>query len=227
MSCSTFSLGPLRRPRVSAGLVIAATLVAASSPLIADPDPQAEKLFAESRARMEHAHSLRAAASEKAQAAADDEAAASEAEREAKVLQVRALSILKADANRMKAFTLRNESQTLFTHAHRLAGEARNAELQADRDRHNAAELAKAVAQVKDQPAVAAALENDIRALAADEKVHQAEHAAKRQQAAAANQRAIEFWEQADGLDPEGARRVGPKPTPHPIKEVIKRDPNK
>lgn len=202
-------------------LALAITLAGASS--LCSADPVADRLFAESRVKQEQAQKLRAEAAVKLQAAGDDEAAASEAEREAKIFSARALQILKADGNRMRAFQLRNEANNLFGQYHHLEAQARNAEQLADRDRHNASEIIKAVAAVHDQPAVAAALEADGRTIAAQEKAHLADFQAKHQQAIADDKRANELWAEAERLDPEAARQVAAKPAPPVIRQVIRR----
>lgn len=190
---------------VALGIALGATVR-----LHAADEAAAQKLLAESRAKETHAQELRAAAATASQKAADDQLEAAAEERDARILVAQALKLTGADANKQKAFHLR-------TQAHKLAGEAsnmfvaaRNSEQKAAQETRNAEELNKAVAQLKDQPSVAATLEAEAKdattkSQADLQTANQAKYGAQ-----SLEDRSKAAWAEAEKLDPETARALAP-----------------
>jgi hypothetical protein len=175
-------------------------------------DAAAERLFADAKAKETLAEKLRADSAAKLQEAADDEVAASDAQREARVLILRALQVLKADSKRQRSFLLRHEAQQLWATAHRKWVDARNAEQKAAHCRHNSEEMLKAAGQVKDQAALATALENDAKTQTADAQRAEQAASADRTEAENLDKRAASLWAEAERLDPEMHRQLAAKP---------------
>ena len=166
-------------------------------------DPAADKLFAEAKAEREEARKLREAAWKLAEQAGDDELKANHIAFKAHLKELKALSILKADATKLKAWRLRHEARVFWRAAWRQRVAARNARARAAHQKHEAAELTKAADLVKDQKAV-----HD--ALLADAKGHLAmaaryENTAKGHEAAAKRDadKAHQLWDEAGKLDPQ------------------------
>ena len=179
----------------------------------------AERLLATAKAKETHAQELRAAAADAQQKAADDELEAGAEERDARILAARALNVLKADANKQRAFHMRHEAQKIWREAHRRAIEARNAEQRAAQQTRNAEELMKAAAQVKDQPAIASNLENDAKEQTAEAQ-RDAQAASEAKSAAQIlEQRAVSGWAAAEKLDPETHGQLAPTSTKAPVAE--------
>src|SRR5690348_11032574 len=89
---------------------------------------EADKLLATAKAKETHAQELRASAAAASQKAADDELEASSEDRQARILSAQAMQLMKADANKQKAFQLRQECRQLMAEANRKQIEARNAD---------------------------------------------------------------------------------------------------
>jgi hypothetical protein len=189
------------------GLATATTLGAA--------DADANKLLADAKAKQLHAQQLREAAAATLQKAADDEMEASVEERDARILTARALQMLKADANKQRAFGLRHAAHVRWQQAHRVSIEARNAEQKAAQESRNASELQKAAAQLKDQPNIAATLETDAKTLTAQAEQNTQLASKQKTEAQELQQRGNADWAEAEKLDPETARQLAPpKPAP-------------
>lgn len=213
----------MRESRGIAKVLVALALgVTAVTTLRAADDPN--QMLAQAKAKQLHAQQLREAAAATLQKAADDEMEAGVEERDARILTARALQMLKADANKQNAFGFRHAAHVRWLQAHRMMIEARNAEQKAAQESHNASELQKAAAQIKDQPNIAAALESD--AKAQTEQAQQNSQLASKQKAEAEQlqQRGNADWAEAEKLDPETARQLAPpkvNPTlaaPHQVK---------
>ncbi len=179
----------------------------------------AERLLATAKAKETHAQELRAAAADAQQKAADDELEAGAEERDARILAARALNVLKADANKQRAFHMRHEAQKIWREAHRRAIEARNAEQRAAQETRNAEELTKAAAQVKDQPTIADNLEKDAKEQTAEAQ-RDAQAASEAKSAAQIlEQRAASGWAAAEKLDPETHGQLAPTSAKAPVAE--------
>ena len=189
--------------------MVTLTVVFASSPGVRAADKAeaekaaAEKFLATVKAKETHAQDLRSAAATAQQKAADDEMEAAAEERDARILTATALSLLKADANRQKAFELRHAAQKLMLQARRKAIEGRNAEHRAAQHTQNADELTKAVAQVKDQASIAGSLQNDAKEQAAEAQSSAQAASQAKSEAQILEKRAVAMWAAADKLDPE------------------------
>jgi uncharacterized phage infection (PIP) family protein YhgE len=190
-------------------LALAIALTGASG-LRAAEDAAAQKLLAEARAKEMHAQELRTAAATTLQKAADDQIEAGVEEREARILAARALKLLGADAKKQRAFNLRNEARKLLLDAHGKVIEGRNAEQRAAQLTHDADELRKTAAQLKDQPTIASTLENEAKAQAtqaqSDEQIANQDKAA----AQVLEERGKAAWMEAEKLDPETQRQLAP-----------------
>ena len=202
---------PLKRGLGRSTLAGLALLVFAAAGVCRAQNAQVEKFFAEAKEKEAQAQKLRSDAGVFTQAAADYEAAAAAADREAQIFNVRALQLLK-DANKERAFSLRLAARKDWADAHRKLVGARNTEVKAAQFRHNAEELLKAAGQVKDQPSIAGALENDARAQTAEAQSLQQTAAAEKAEAEKLDQRAELSWKQAETADPETHRQVAPRP---------------
>src|SRR5437899_110625 len=112
----------------------------------ASADPAADKLFAQARADREKAHKDREDAWVKLQQAVNEEIAASRLDRAAHLAEAKALGILKADTNKVKAFHDRVQAWRERRRAHRLHMEARNLSVRAAHHRHLAQEIKTAEA---------------------------------------------------------------------------------
>ena len=140
---------------------------------------------------------------------------ASVEERDARILTARALQMLKADASKQRAFALRHAARVRWQQAHSKSIEARNAEQKAAQESHNASELQKAAAQLKDQPNVAATLETDAKTLTAQAEQNTQLAGKQKTEAKELQQRGNADWAEAEKLDPETARQLAPpKPAP-------------
>lgn len=194
-------------------LALALGLAGAMTVRAAD-DPN--QLLAQAKAKQLHAQQLREAAAATLQKAADDDMEAGAEERDARILTARALQMLKADANKQRAFKLRHDANVRFLQAHRMMIESRNAEQKSAQEAHNASELQKAAAQIKDQPNIAATLESD--AKAQTEQSQQNGQLASKQKAEAEklDQLGKGDWAEAEKLDPETHRQLAP-PKPAPV----------
>jgi hypothetical protein len=189
----------------------------------AKADPAADKLFHEAHEEREKAHQDREAALKLAEKAGDDELAANHLDFEAHMKDLKALSILKADAHRLEGWRLRREAHHAWRGAHWHRVRARHYHNAAMHQKHDAAELRKAAGVVHDQKAVADALEADAKkhdeAAAHDEAdVHKEEEMANRDAKIA-----HELWEKAAHLDPEHKEQPKvaavhpPTPPPAPV----------
>ena len=195
-------------------LALAIALTGASG-LRAAEDAAAQKLLAEAKAKEMHAQELRAAAATASQKAADDQIEAGVEEREAHILAARALNLLRADANKQRAFNLRNEARKLWLDAHGKLIEARNAEQRAAQLTHNADELRKAAAELKDQPTIASTLENEAKAQTTQAQSDAQLASQDKAAAQALEVRVRAAWREAEKLDPETQHQsapISPKP---------------
>src|SRR5579859_2694648 len=104
---------------------------------------EADKLLAAARAKETHAQELRTSAAAASQKAADDELEASAEDRQARILSAQAMQLMKADANKQKAFQLRQEARQQWAEVLRKETEARNEDSKAAQHKHNAEELEK------------------------------------------------------------------------------------
>jgi len=184
---------------------------------------EADKLLAAARAKETHAQELRTSAAAASQKAADDELEASAEDRQARILSAQAMQLMKADANKQKAFQLRQEARQQWAEVLRKETEARNEDSKAAQHKHNAEELEKASGQLHDQAAVAATLGNDAKAqeTLAQHETQLAESA--RTEATQLTQRAVGAWREAEKLDPETHQKVAPpqqRPAIAPKREV-------
>jgi len=175
-------------------------------------EAEAQKLLAAANVKETQAQKLRADAALKKQEAANDEGLASANQREASILTARAMQMMKADANKQRAFQLRSQARELWANAHSKAVEARNDEQKGIQCRHNAEELLHAGNQVKDQAAIAETLRNDAKAQAA--RATELIQSSTNDKAAVEmlNQRAETCWAEAEKLDPDTTRALAPKP---------------
>lgn len=195
-------------------MVVPAIGLAAAMTLRAG-DADANRLLADAKAKQLHAQQLREAAAATLQKAADDEMEAGIEERDARILTARALQMLKADANKQRAFKLRHDANIRWLQAHRMAVEARNAEQKSAQESHNAAELQKAAAQIKDQPNIAATLEADAKAQSAQAEQNAQLASKEKAEAQELDQRGKADWGEAEKLDPETHKQLAPpKPPP-------------
>lgn len=198
--------------RVSFAAVVAcALLVLNAGEVCRAQNPEVEKLLAAAKEKEAQAQKLRSDVGVFLQAATDYEAEAVGAEHQARFLQVRAMQLLK-DVNKERAFTMRLSARQDWTEAQRKLVDARNTEVKAVQCGHNAEELAKAAAQVKDQPSIAATLEADARTQAAQAQTLAQAAAVGKVEAQRLDQRAATLWAQAEKLDPETHRQVAPRP---------------
>lgn len=197
------------------GLALAITL-AGTFGLRAADDAAAQRLLAEAKVRITHAQQLRAAANAAQQKAADDQMEAGAEERDARILEARALKLIGADPNKQRAFNLRNEASRVSVEAHSMLVSARNSEQRAAQLTRNAEELRKAAVELKDQPATATTLENEAKDQAAKSQT-EADTAAREKFAAQAQEtRAKAAWEEAEKLDPETQHQLA-SPSPKPV----------
>jgi hypothetical protein len=204
--------------------ILVLALVASTLQMRAADDAAAQKLMADARAKETRAHELRASAAAAMQKAADDQMEASADERDARILTAQAMKLLGADPNKQKAFKIRVEARKLTSDAHLHMVYARNAEQKAAQLSHNAEELNKAAAQIKDQPAVASTLENEAKDQAAQAQTESQTASTEKYTAQQLEERAKAAWAEAEKLDPETQRQVAatsPKPVlaqPRPVK---------
>jgi hypothetical protein len=197
-------------------LLAIAVSLAGTLGLSAADDAAAQKLLTEARAKEAHAQELRAAAAAASQKAADDQMEAGVEDRDARILTAQALKLMGADPNKQKAFRLRQQAHKLWVDDHNMLVAARNDEQKAAQLTHNAEELQKSAAEMKDQPAVAAALEGEAKeasneAQAAAQAAGQAKFGAQ-----SMDERAKAAWAEAEKLDPETHRQVAPA-APKPV----------
>ena len=197
-------------------LLAMAVSLASTTGLRAADDAAAQKLLTEARAKEAHAEELRSVAAAAVQKAADDQMEAGAEERDARILTAQALKLMGADANKQKAFRQRQQARKLWVEDRNMLIAARNDEQKAAQLTHNAEELEKSAAQLKDQPAVAAALESEAKeatneAQAAQQAAGQAKFGAQ-----SLDERAKTAWAEAEKLDPETHRQVAPA-TPKPV----------
>jgi hypothetical protein len=184
--------------------------------LHAADEAAAQKLLTQARAKEAHAQELRAAAATGLQKAADDQMEASGEDRDARILTAQALKLMGADANKQKAFRLRQEAHKLWNEDHNMLIAARNDEQKAAQLTHNAEELRKSAAELKDQTTVAATLEGEAKqaetdAAAATQRANQAKYGAS-----SLDERGRAAWAEAEKLDPETHRQVA-----QPVKPVV------
>jgi hypothetical protein len=210
-----FGLSQIQRLALTWLSVVAVVSMTLLSPgvLCAADDAQAQKLLAEAKEKELQAQKLRTDANSKLQEAADEEVAAGDNQREARILTARALQLMKADPNKLRAFQLRHEAQMLWGDAHRQLIAGRNAEQRAAQRKRNSDELLKAAAQLKDQPNIAAGLENDAKAQATEAQNLEQAATNDKAEGEAFERRAEAAWAQAEKLDPETTRQLAPKPT--------------
>ena len=213
----------VRNGNTKAMLLVTTATLAATLGLRAADDAAAQKLLAQARAKEAHAQELHAAAAAAEQKAADDQMEAGAEERDARILTAQALKAMGADANKQKAFRLRQEARRLWNEDHNMLIAVRNDEQKAAQQTHNAEELRKSAEQLKDQPAVAATLEGEAKqaetdAQAATQRANQAKFGAQ-----TLDERAKAAFAEAEKLDPETHKQLAPaapKPVvaqPHPV----------
>jgi hypothetical protein len=171
--------------------------------LYAADDAAAQRLMAEARAKETQAQQLRAAAAAAQQKAADDQMEAGVQERDARILTAQALKLLGADANKQRAFHLRNEARKLSAEANNMFIGARNSEQRAAQHTRNAEELTKAAAQLKDQPAMAGTLESEAKDQTAKAQSEAQEANQARFGAQSMEDRAKTAFAEAEKLDPD------------------------
>jgi len=202
--------------RLTVGLVLSMSLL--SGPVWAQ-NAEAQGLFATAKLRQEQAQRLRGEVAAWVQQANDAELQASADERDARILSARALQMLKADANKQRAYQLRQEARELWLESHQKLVDARNAEQKSEQFLRNVREIQKAGAQVADQPAIAATLQKDAMAQSAAARQYGALSRSAKAEAATLDQRAEAAWAQAQQLDPETHALLAakpPKPELHP-----------
>jgi hypothetical protein len=192
-------------------LLMLLALVAGAGPLCGADNSEADKLLAAAKAKELHAQELRTAAAAALQKAADDEMDAGAEERQARILSAQALQLLKADANKQRAFQLRHEARQLWAEGNVKAIEARNDEARIAQQNHNAEELKKAAAQLHDQPTIAATLENDAKAQEAQVQRETQLASTASNEVSQLYHRAAEAWREAEKLDPETHQKVAPQ----------------
>ena len=195
----------------SRSMILALALILAGAvPSRAADDAAAQKLLAEAKAKETHAQQLRAAAAASMQKASDDQMEASAEERDARILTAQALTAMGSDPNRERAFKIRIEARKLSQDAHNHLIFARNAEQKAAQLKHNAEELRKSAAGLKDQPSVAATLENEAKEDDAQAETELQTANSDKFSAQAQEERARNAWAQAEKLDPETAKQLAP-----------------
>jgi hypothetical protein len=195
--------------------LILAIAITGTFGLRAAENAEAQRLLAEAKAKQTSAQQLLATAATALQRAADDQMEAAAQERDSHILAARALKLMGADADKQKAFNLRNQGHKLALEAHNMLVTARNDEQRAAQLTKNAEELRKAAAELKDQPATAATLENEAKE---DETKAQSESQAAGQAkfgAQSLEKSAKDKWAEAEKLDPETHRQLAPT-TPRP-----------
>jgi len=184
--------------------------------LFAADDAAAQKLLAQARAKEVHAQELRAAAAATLQKAADDQMEAGAEDRDARILTAQALKLLGADANKQKAFRLRQEARKLWLQEHNMLIASRNAEQKAAQQTRNAEELRKSAAELKDQPTIASTLEADAKEQSTEAQSEAQTAASEKFATQSFEERAKTAWAEAEKLDPETHRQVAPA-NPKPI----------
>jgi uncharacterized protein (UPF0261 family) len=203
-------------PRVKAlnlgPLYTVAVLLTCTSGLQAADDVAAQRLLSQARAKETQAQELRAAAAAAVQKATDDQMEASADDREARILSAQALKMLGADANKQKAFRFRQEARKLWVDAHNMAISARNAQTRAAQQTHNAQELQKSAAELKDQPTIAGALEAEAKEQMTEAQKSTETAAQEKFGVQSLDDRAKAAWAEAEKLDPETHRQVAPAP---------------
>src|SRR5579863_6990827 len=122
----------------SKALLLFVAALTCTSGLLAADDAAAQKLLTEARAKEAQAQELRAVAAAAVQKAADDQMEAGVEERDARILTAQALSLMGADANKQKAFKLRQEARKLWIEDHNMLIAARNDEQKAAQLTRNA-----------------------------------------------------------------------------------------
>jgi hypothetical protein len=210
--------------RAAGKALVALALGLAAVTTLRAADTDANQLLAQAKAKQLHAQQLREAAAATLQKAADDEMEAGAEERDARILTARALQMLKADANKQRAFDLRHAAHVRWLQSHRMMIESRNAEQKAAQESHNASELEKAAAQIKDQPNISATLESDAKAQSAQAQQNAQLASKQKAEAEQLDQRGKADWAEAEKLDPETVRQLAPPKSnatmapPHPVK---------
>jgi hypothetical protein len=189
--------------------ILAIVLSAATA---ASADPAADKLFAEAKVFHERAEKHRAMLYGDAVKIVYDETMAGRDDFEAHLLTAKALAILKADANKVKAHELRGEAHLIWEEALQALRMSHNYVRWGAVHRHRAAELEKAAGILKDQPAVAAGLKADAERNTKQSK-HDDEFAAKNKATwEELHMKAHNLNAQAEKLDPETQKKVAIKP---------------
>ncbi|HXP63460.1 MAG TPA: hypothetical protein VN829_23355 [Dongiaceae bacterium] len=181
---------------------------AAHAQFASEPD----KFLAQAKVKQEAAQKLRAEANAKLQAAADQDAEALSNECEAQVMTAHAMQLMKADGTKQRAFHIGVLAQQSFAQANRKSVEARNAELKAAQERHDAGELSKAAAALKDQSGIAAALEADAKILLAQAQQDEQAATAAKAEAQRLSQDGDGQWANAARLDPQTHQKMAAKP---------------
>ncbi len=204
-----------RLPRGNPFQVLAlslATLLCTSVAVNAADDPAAQKLLAQAKAKEEHAHELRAAASTAIQKASDDQAEASVEDRDAKIYTAQAMKLMGADENKQRAFKIRLQARKFSSEAHQYLVAARNAEQKAAQLNRNAEELTKAAADLKDQPALARTHEAEAKDETAKAQIEMETVSKDKFTAQGTEEQAKKAFAAAEKLDPETTRQVAPAP---------------
>lgn len=111
---------------------------------------------------------------------------------------------------------MRIESRRFLNDSHAHLISARNAEQKAAQLTRNAEELRKAAEQLKDQPAVAASLEDEAKEDAAQAQADTQTANTDKYSAKGLEGRAKAAWAAAEKLDPETHKRVAPA-SPAPV----------
>jgi colicin import membrane protein len=205
----------------SFGLAALFLFLAVAPRLYAQAAGESEKLLAQAKIKQEQAQRFRADANAKLQAAAEDDAQAVTDEQGARMLIARALALSKASKDKEKAFEFRNLANAGFVDANKRWVNARNAELRAAQHKHEAEELAKAAALVKDQPGIAATLEQDAKDQLAQAQQEEQVAATAKAEGAQLTQRAEMHLAQAEKLDPETHRQLAAKPAKVVLREAV------
>ncbi len=195
------------------GLGLAGTAVA---------DPRADALFAQAAKYQADAHAKKVAAAAKMQEAQNDEIFALGDEREAQILIAQAMGILKADANKQRAWNDRNTARSLFWQAETNWVESRNLSARAAAHRHDVAELQRAMATVRDQPGVIAQLNGDIKRQSDAAALDEQGSARAKADGDAAAAKARQLWDEANRIDPPtpAFAKIVQQPTTVVIKEA-------
>ena len=204
----------VRVSNLRATVIITGVAIALSTclPTHGAESPEVEKLFTAAKEHELRAEKAKSAAAAKMEEANEDEMTAKAEQRAANILSARALQLAHADANRQRAYQLRNEAQHLLNQAHRRFSIARTSEIQASKLKAAVQDLQKAAVELKDQTQVAQQLDSEAKSEAAE--AQRLENLAVSEKTAAENEErhAGALWTESEKLDPEAHRQLAPKP---------------